>query len=119
MDKIFEESFEYKLIYIFTISDKEHKGLLKIGDATIQTTSSLDSLPPNSHVLNQAAKNRIDQYTKTAAISYTLLHTELAIRTIKNNGQQEVKAFRDHNVHRVLENSGIKRKSFGNNKGTE
>ena len=120
MDKTFEESFEYKLIYVFGISDDAHKGLLKIGDATIQTDSSIDTLAPNCHILNQAAKKRIDQYTKTAAVSYQLLHTELAIRTVKGkDGKPEIKAFRDHDVHRVLTNSGIKKKDFGEAKGKE
>lgn len=120
MDKIFEESFEYKLIYVFAIDDDAHKGLLKIGDATIQTDSSIDTLAPDCRVLNQAAKKRIDQYTMTAAISYQLLHTELAIRTVKgNDGKPEIKAFRDHDVHRVLINSGFKKKDFGEDKGKE
>ena len=70
MNNYFEISFEYKLIYVFAINDNAHKGLLKIGDATIQTDSSIDTLPPNCRALNQAAKKRIDQYTKTAAVSY-------------------------------------------------
>lgn len=38
MEKInFENTFEYKLIYIFRINDETHKGYLKIGDATIHT----------------------------------------------------------------------------------
>lgn len=120
MGNYFDESFEYKLIYIFTINDNDHKGLLKIGDATIQTDCSVDTLVPNCNVLNQAAKRRIDQYTKTAAISYQLLHTELALRTIKDKGgKQEIKAFRDHDVHRVLINSGFKKKDFRENKGME
>lgn len=120
MDKTFEESFEYKVIYVFAISDDAHKGLLKIGDAAIQTDSSIDTLAPNCRVLNQAAKKRIDQYTKTAAIPYQLLHTELAIRTVKGKDEKpKIKAFRDHDVHRVLMNSGFKRNDFGETKGKE
>lgn len=120
MDKIFQESFEYKLIYVFAIGDDKHKELLKIGDATVQTDSPIDTLVPNCHALNQAAKKRIAQYTKTAAISYQLLHTELAIRTLKGkDGKPEIKAFRDHDVHRVLINSGFKKKDFGEAKGKE
>jgi superfamily II DNA or RNA helicase len=103
----FESSFSYKLIYIFRINDDNHKGLLKIGDATLKTDESIDQLPPNCKALNKAAKERINSYTNTAAISYDLLHTELAIRTDIKNGS--ISAFRDHNVHAVLENSGIKK----------
>ncbi len=52
----FENSFSYKLIYIFRINDSVHKGLLKIGDATIKTDESIDQLPPNCKALNKAAK---------------------------------------------------------------
>ena len=80
MNKQFTDSFSYKLIYIFTINDNKHKGLLKIGDATLKSSESIENLPPNCKLLNQAAKNRIKSYTNTAGIDFTLLHTELAVR---------------------------------------
>ena len=120
MDNLFESSFEYKLIYIFEIQDNPHKGLLKIGDATIKTMESIDNLPPNCKALNQAAKDRIKQYTNTAGIKPVLLHTELAIRTVKGkDGKPELKAFRDYQVHRVLDNSNIKKKAPENTTGCE
>ncbi len=105
----FEENFKYKLIYIFEIADAAHRGLLKIGDATIKTNKFL---PPNDDELKLAAKNRIDEYTRTAGIDYKLLHTELAV---KNNS----KAFRDFDVHYVLKRSGFKQKSPNNTGGRE
>ena len=66
-----------KLIYVFRIPDAAHSDCLKIGEATFEDGSI--TLPPNSSALNKAAKARIDQYTKTAGISYELLHTEIAI----------------------------------------
>lgn len=63
MDKMFSSAFEFKLIYIFEIKSESHKGLLKIGDTTIQTDDSIDNLPPNCRALNQAAIKRIRQYT--------------------------------------------------------
>jgi len=120
MDSLFESSFEYKLIYIFEIQDDAHKGLLKIGDATIKTEDSIDSLSPNCKALNQAAKSRIKQYTNTAGIKPILLHTELAIRTVKGkDGKPALRAFRDHQVHRVLENSHIQKKMPQNTTGRE
>lgn len=109
----FVDSFEYKLIYIFEIRDPAHQGLLKIGDATIRTNEAIDNLPPNSKLLNQAAKKRIKQYTNTAGIEAHLVHTELAVRTIKGkDGKDILKAFRDHDVHRVLINSNIPKKTL-------
>ena len=80
MSEIFESIFNLKLIYIFEIRDDAHKGLLKIGDATIETKTKIKDLRPNCAELNKAAKKRIDEYTRTAAIKYELLHTELAIK---------------------------------------
>lgn len=109
MNNLFETSFEYKLIYIFRINDGKHKGLLKIGDATIKTDESIDRLPPNCKTLNQSAKDRIKQYTNTAGVTTELLHTELAIHTVRDKatGKPTLKAFRDYHVHSVLVNSGI------------
>lgn len=74
----FKSTFDYKLIYVFRINDDNHKGLLKIGDATVHTSKSLSELVPNCKELNVAAKGRINTYTKTASIPYELLHTEIA-----------------------------------------
>ena len=56
----FETTFAYKLIYVFRINDKNHQGLLKVGDATIETTKPISELVPNCRDLNVAAKKRID-----------------------------------------------------------
>ena len=98
-DSIFSSTFGYKLIYIFRINDAKHKGIVKIGDATIHYENNIQNLKDNCDILNESAKNRIDQYTKTAGISYELLYTTLAIT---NNG----KAFRDYKVHELLKRSG-------------
>lgn len=89
------EVFQHRLIYVFKIPYDTHKGLLKIGDTTITTTTK--DLPPNCKELNQAAHERIKQYTNTANIPYNLLHTELAV-TDKNI------SFRDYHVHHLLKN---------------
>lgn len=106
-------TFDYKLIYIFRINDKKHEGSLKIGDATVHTSKSMDELSPNCHELNYAANQRIGEYTSTAGIVYDLLYTELAVKT---NDKGEKKAFRDYDVHEVLKRSGIKNRFFDTNK---
>lgn len=106
-------TFDYKLIYIFRINDKKHEGSLKIGDATVHTSKSMDELSPNCHELNYAANQRIGEYTSTAGIDYDLLYTELAVKT---NDKGEKKAFRDYDVHEVLKRSGIKNRFFDTNK---
>ena len=71
----------FKLIYIFTIPDEAHKGLVKVGEATIHTTASINDLPPNCDALLAAAdKNRIKNYTFTAGIKVDLHWAQLAIR---------------------------------------
>ena len=114
-DKKFRSAFEYKVLYIFDVpNDEKYNGLIKIGDATVHTDNTPDKLPPNCRELNHAAKDRINTYTGTAGVTYRLLHTELAVRSIKNDdGTTTLKAFRDKDVHRVLANSGIKHKKLG------
>jgi len=80
---MFEKAFRQRLIYIFTIDDAAHRGLLKIGDTTFKSD------------MRQDAEKRIHQYTKTAGVVPKILYTELAV---KNNGE----GFRDYDVHRLL-----------------
>lgn len=103
----FESSLKPKLIYVFRINDNTHHGALKIGEAT--ATLGDGYFKPNSPLLNKAAHERIDQYTKTAGISYQLLYTE---GTMFTDSKGRVSSFNDKQVHKVLERSGIRRKSF-------
>ncbi len=103
----FDSSLKSRLIYVFAIADEQHEGCLKIGETTLGDVGAV-STEPNSPALNEAARARIDQYTKTAAISYELLHTEL---TLYFRGGR-VCSFNDKQVHSVLERSGVKRKEF-------
>ncbi len=120
MGEMFGPTFEYKLIYIFEIKDEKHRGLLKIGDTTIQTDEAIDKLQPNCKALNEAARKRIKQYTNTVGVSPELLHSELAVRIIKDrNGMPALEAFRDYHVHKVLENSNIKKKKLNNSTSRE
>ena len=116
----FVKAFNYKVIYAFTVDDEKHSGLIKIGDATLHTDLSIDKLTPNSRELNQASLKRIKEYTNTVGVTVNLLHTELAIKeNRKKDGTIELKAFRDHEVHRVLENSGIKKAKLDGSTGKE
>lgn len=108
----FNNTFDYKIIYIFKIYDEMHKGILKIGETTLKTHHSLESLADNSDELNETARNRIKQYTNTIGVQEELLYTTLAITN-------EGKVFKDKDVHRVLKNSGIKKHDFKNKKNPE
>ena len=99
----FDQTYSYKLIYVFSMPYDTHRGLLKVGEATLNTDIKPVSLVPNCHALNQAAKARIDSYTKTASMSYKLEYTELAIK--QEDGYSF--SFKDKDVHKVLMNSGI------------
>lgn len=96
-----------KLIYIFTIPDEAHKGCIKIGEATLDEATD-STLLPNCKELNAAARKRIDQYTKTAGITYNLKHTEL---TVAIHGGL-ITTFNDKQVHNILLRSGVKRHVF-------
>ncbi len=108
----FESSLKSRLIYIFAIGDEWHKDCLKIGETTLEEDNG-DLLSPNDPLLQEVARKRIDQYTKTAGIAYQLLHTELTIY-IKGG---TICSFNDKQIHTVLERSGIKKKVFDTVKG--
>ena len=114
---VFEKAFEYKVIYIFTIDDSLHNGLVKIGDATLKTSTSIDKLVPNCRELNQASLNRIKKYTGTAGLTPNLLWSEVAVRTVKQKDNSlKLEAFRDYQVHSVLKNSGINPRKLSNSR---
>ena len=106
----YESTTSYKLIYIFCVHDQAHEGILKVGDASVDTPLLPAQLLPNSTLLNQAAKARINQYSVTLGITPHLLHTELAVKeNIDNDGKISLESFRDYDVHKVLTNSGIEK----------
>ena len=112
---VFDSTLKPKLIYVFAIADDKHSGCLKIGEATMSDCTNLTPLP-NSRELNQAAKARIDQYTKTAGIDYQLLYTESTL--FVDAKKKSVTSFNDKQVHQVLERSGVQKADF-KNQGTE
>ena len=119
MASVFDPAYSYMLIYVFAIYDEKHKGCLKIGKASIKLEDDsqyASLLNPNSSLLNKAAKERIDSYTKTAGITYSLLHTELAERKVRQENKTYLEYFGDHQVHNVLKQSGIKNVSLEGSK---
>ena len=107
-------TFRAELIYIFRINDIAHSGCLKIGKTTILDGTTFGA-EPNSHMLNEAARQRIKQYTATAGIQFDLLHTELSMSF---NGKELV-ILNDKDIHNILLRSGIKRHDFGDGMGVE
>lgn len=92
------DTFSHGIIYVYSIPGKKHAGRLKIGRATLSSSDTSETS------INAAATARIEQQTKTADISYTLEHAELAIT---NDGE----FFSDTEVHNVLMRSGYERKA--------
>ncbi len=97
---------ERKVIYIQTADNTSGKwqvydGKEKIGDATADDYE-VDNRP-NSDDLRKMADRRIRQYMTTAGVPYKLQWSELAYR------KSDKSWFRDYDVHRVLERSGIKK----------
>lgn len=106
---IFNNTFNYNIIYVFKIHDELHKDILKVGKATVKTNLDVSQLEDNSEPLNEAAKKRIRRYTNTVGVQEDLLYTTLAI-----NNKNVI--FKDTDVHDVLTNSGIKKHDFKNEK---
>lgn len=107
----FEATASYKLIYIYTIWNKAHEGLLKIGETSIASSKTYKQLQPDCADLNLAARKRIDQQTKTSGTSYQLLYTELAVFEKKDSDgsiiPMPISTKADKKVHNILKSSGI------------
>ncbi|MBO2517102.1 MAG: DEAD/DEAH box helicase, partial [Clostridiales bacterium] len=99
----FENTYSYKVIYVYTIPDNDHKGLINVGETTLKTNIKPENLVPNCRELNQAAKARIGGDCNTPSIRYNIEYTELAIRMEAGY----VFPFNDKDIHKVLMNSGI------------
>lgn len=91
-------TFEYGIVYIYSIPDGQHENRLKIGSATLAKNE------PTQEQIDFAAHERIRQQIQTADIPYKLEYSELAVT---DKGEY----FSDHNVHQVLLRSGYKRTS--------
>ncbi len=100
----------YRLIYVFRINDAAHAGCLKIGETSISDLGGVNpfTIQPQSHILEECACRRIEQYTKTAGIDFELLYTETAFQA----NARGVVAFNDKEVHQILLRSGVKKKVF-------
>ncbi len=110
----FNTALKSRLIYVFAISDEWHKDCLKIGETTLEEDNG--GFPqPNSDILNRAARERIDEYTRTAGIAYQLLYTDTTLYINKGTFH----SFNDKQIHRILERSGIKKKVFDHVKGAD
>lgn len=107
---VIQSTYEYRLIYVFSISDADHQGILKIGKTSIKTDAkTFDTLTPNCELLRNAANKRIAEETLTAGMNYDLLYVEIAHFIDENNNDL---CFFDNDVHQVLLNSGYTRHYF-------
>lgn len=109
MDRVTYSTFERKVIYAFSILNENGKldyynGLEKIGDTSIESIKA--DLRDNSDDLKEVARKRIKQYAGTSGLPYKIDVSRLAIK--KDNT-----FFRDYDVHRVLQRSGIKKEALG------
>ncbi|GAA5819185.1 MAG: Eco57I restriction-modification methylase domain-containing [Methanobrevibacter sp. CfCl-M3] len=104
-------ALQYKLIYVYTRPDApEVEGQCKIGDATLELPIDKKrddySNSEFNELLKDSANKRIHQQLATGAVKYKLEHYELAI---VEKGDSAGRTFRDHQVHKVLLRSGIKK----------
>ena len=103
----------YNFIYVYSIPDDDHKGLLKVGKGSLDSIHSEAQLPPMCDELKAAAKDRIDEQTKTALVKYDLEYVELAVQhLVMDDGTPHVQSFVDIDVHDVLRRSGFASKCF-------
>ena len=103
----YEATVSYKIIYICSVSDDEHRGFLRIGETTLNSSLSPEQLRPRPDLMEDAARRRIDQQNRTAMHAYQLHHVALADRIVQlSDGSIRAVTFRDKDVQEVLDNSG-------------
>lgn len=100
------QTAERKLIYVQTADNSSgqwpvYDGAEKIGEASVPEGDFEANWEPGSGYLLGVAQKRIDQYMKTAGVPGVAQWSELAYR------KQDKTWFHDHDVHRVLDRSGI------------
>lgn len=100
----FEEAYKTNIVYIYTLDESSHKDCVKVGKASTSKPN------PSQEDIFEAAKERVEDQLKTAGLKYKSLYAEIAIR-IDSDGVPH--SFMDHEVHKVLERSGIKKKKLG------
>lgn len=105
-NRIFD-TYSYGIVYAYTIPDESHKGRVKIGSATYDgpLDDPLNPTVDEQEGINEAAKKRINQQTKTTDTNYHLEYAYISIT--KDN-----KYFNDYTVHNILKRSGYERKSI-------
>lgn len=106
-EKLYQTA-ERKLIYIQTVNNESgmfpaYDGTQKIGEATAPDDDFEVDWSPNSEFLRTVGAKRINQYMKTAGLKFVLEWVELAWRKSTKSW------FHDHDVHEVLQRSGVKR----------
>lgn len=120
----------FKVLYVYSINDKDHEDRLKVGDATFRTVQTLDEIKSESEALDPskvgshiietpgitaAAEARIKQQVGTADVQHTLLWAILAVKPDSKSAARYA-AFRDYDVHNVLLRSGIQKRFTSENK---
>lgn len=101
------QTAERKLIYVQTADNSSgqwpaYDGAEKIGEASVPEGDFEANWEPGSGYLLGVAQKRINQYMTTAGVPGVAQWSELAYR------KQDKTWFHDHDVHRVLDRSGIR-----------
>lgn len=103
------KTFEKKVVYAFSVINKDGKldyydGLRKIGDTSIDNFKT--DLRDDSDDLKNIARKRIKQYAGTSGLPYTIDLSRLAVK-------KDDTFYRDYDVHKVLQRSGIEKADLG------
>lgn len=118
----------FKVLYVYSFpSSPQHKGLLKVGDATLKSPGGIEALVRQSTheegthfytspAVERAAHTRIRQQVSTTGLEYRLEWAILAVSPdfyeMRQNLAQDLtggfQGFRDHEVHRALKALGAR-----------
>ena len=93
-------SYSYPIVYVYTISDPDHVGLVKIGLTHGWFNLPYNQIPDSDKLIQDFANARIDEQTGTASVRHYLLYCTIA-------KTKDGKDFSDKDVHYTLKRNNI------------
>lgn len=116
-ENLYNTVAERKLIYVQSVPESDdfrgYIGTEKVGETSVPVNEVEINQEPNSDDLRRIADKCVTTYMGRSNLPYQVDWTEMAYR------KSDRTWFHDHDVHRVLQRSGINQKTVNGSKGTE
>ncbi|MCQ2148175.1 MAG: DEAD/DEAH box helicase family protein, partial [Bacteroidales bacterium] len=92
-----------RLLYVMTIDDRKHEGLLKIGEVFVDNDVADN---PNVQSLEKAVRQELDKRSYMSGVNYNIDHVECTTY------EQSTKSYKADDVYRTLTAMGVSSKAL-------